>query len=31
MFDKEGRPLYMTTEAAAMLGVKPSTIKNAIK
>ncbi len=31
MFDKEGRPLYTTTEAAAMLGVSPSTIKNAIK
>ncbi len=31
MFDKEGRPLYTTTEAAAMLVVSPSTIKNAIK
>jgi hypothetical protein len=31
VFDKEGRPLYTTTEAAAMLVVSPSTIKNAIK
>jgi len=31
VFDKEGRPLYTTTEAAALLGVEPSTIKNAIK
>jgi len=31
VFDKEGRPLYTTTEAAAMLGVSPNTVKSAIK
>ena len=31
MFDKEGRPLYTTTQAAEMLGVSLSTIQDAIK
>ncbi len=31
MFDKEGRPLYTTAQAAEMLGVKLNTIQDAIK
>jgi len=31
VFDKEGRPLYTTAEAAAMLGIAHDTVKNAIR
>jgi len=31
VFDKEGQPLYTTAQAAEMLGVSPTTIKNAIQ
>ncbi len=31
MFDKEGRPLYTTAQAARMLGVSLNTIQDAIK
>jgi len=31
VFDKEGHPLYTTTQAAEMLGVSLSTIQDAIK